>query len=217
MFFNSSKALINFIFERSCMNFSHLKFIHRYCNKSSTGGATSLSIVLVLICVSILNGCSTLNEMPNAQAMLDAKSGSTVTGTATLNRRAGGVLLVVDVNGLPPNHINGFHVHEKGDCSAPDAISAGGHFNPDHVEHGNPRIDSAVHHFGDLPALQSNAQGHAHAEVSLPAASLNVSSAYNLLGRSLVIHRDLDDYVSQPAGNSGPRVACGVIVDGAGH
>lgn len=185
---------------------------HKEQNKHIRKGASSSRVAFTIICISTLAGCATYLGESGVQTKLEPRSGSNVTGKATLTRQAsGGVRLVVDVNGLQPNHVNGFHIHEKGDCSATDGMSAGGHFNPTHGQHGNPTTDMSGRHLGDLPVLQSDAQGHAHAQVTLPTASLDVSNVHNLIGRSLVIHRDPDDYVSQPAGNSGPRVACGVI------
>jgi Cu-Zn family superoxide dismutase len=114
----------------------------------------------------------------------------------------------VQLTGLAPNSEHGFHVHEKGDCSAPDATSAGPHFNPGGAQHGRP--GSGMHHMGDLMNLRADAKGAVSAEVEL--AGLTLSPGPNsIVGRALVVHRDPDDYASQPAGNSGPRIACGVI------
>ena len=197
---------------------SYLTDSNYHSNKSRGGWSGEIVLrMIALICLSGISACATIDQVSDAQALLEPKSGSSVSGTVKLSRLSSGVLLVVDVGGLQPNHMHGFHVHEKGDCSAPDAASAGGHFNPEHTLHGSPMTDSNAHHLGDLPALKSDLQGHAFARITLPTGSLDPANAHNLLGRSLVVHRDLDDYISQPAGNSGPRVACGVILNGVNN
>src|SRR5690242_5708984 len=95
-----------------------------------------------------------------AVAELHPASGSQVTGTVTFTQQGGQVVVVADVQGLPPNSSHGFHIHERGDCSAPDAASAGGHFNPDNHPHGGP--GSPMRHAGDLGNLEANANGRAY-------------------------------------------------------
>jgi Cu-Zn family superoxide dismutase len=109
--------------------------------------------------------------------------------------------------GLTPGE-HGFHVHEVGDCSAPDATSAKGHFNPAGKQHGHH--DGMDRHAGDMPNLKADAQGNASFSGELTLLSLG-SDANGIVGRAVVIHADPDDYRSQPAGNSGKRVACGTI------
>ena len=103
----------------------------------------------------------------------------------------------------------GFHVHERGDCSSADAMSAGGHFNPTSQQHGDPH--SGSHHAGDIPMLQSDANGKAVGSIVLSGVTLTPRPT-SLVGHALVIHSGKDDYVTQPTGNSGGRIACGVIV-----
>jgi superoxide dismutase, Cu-Zn family len=117
------------------------------------------------------------------------------------------VVVRADVAGLTPNREHGFHVHEKGDCSAPDASSAGEHLNPDAKPHGSPQ---GVHHAGDLPSLKADASGVASVSFEVKGSLLG-AGAQDLMGKALVVHADPDDYSSQPAGNSGRRIACGVI------
>ena len=118
------------------------------------------------------------------------------------------VLVRGEVRGLRPNAEHGFHVHEKGDCSAPDATSAGGHFNPGGKPHGSP--SSSERHAGDLPSLKADAAGVATMTFEVKGHLMG-AGATDLLGRALVVHADPDDYSSQPAGNAGTRIACGVI------
>lgn len=146
-----------------------------------------------------------------ATARLAPASGSHVAGTVAFESRAdGGARLVGEVSGLEPGTTHGFHVHEKGDCSSPDAASAGGHFNPGGQPHGDP--DGGMHHAGDLPNLTADAQGVA--KVAIDAPNLMLEGDNTVVGRALVVHRDADDYRSQPAGNSGARLACAVITRG---
>ncbi|MHA6882113.1 superoxide dismutase family protein [Ralstonia pseudosolanacearum] len=146
----------------------------------------------------------------SALATLAPKSGSNVQGTIKLLQQGDNrVAMAVDIAGLPPNGMFGFHVHEKGDCSSPDGMSAGGHFNPTGQPHGDPR--SGPHHAGDIPMLQSDASGKAVGSIVLNGVTLT-PGATSVVGRAVVVHAGMDDYKSQPAGNSGGRVACGVIV-----
>jgi Cu-Zn family superoxide dismutase len=144
-----------------------------------------------------------------ANATLSPASGSAVTGSITLTPDGDGVRLQGQLNGLQPNSTHGFHIHEKGNCSAPDGSSAGGHFNPFGMAHGNPA--GMPHHAGDIPNQTADAQGVAMIDVVVRGISLGTGAADDVLGRSVVVHRDHDDYATQPAGNSGARVACGVI------
>jgi Cu-Zn family superoxide dismutase len=113
----------------------------------------------------------------------------------------GGLHLEVSATGLSPG-VHGFHVHEVGDCSAPDASSAKGHFNPAGKPHGS--------HAGDLPDLTADASGAARLSVDVSGLDLG-DGPNSIAGRAFVIHADPDDRHSQPAGNSGKRIACGVI------
>ncbi len=139
-----------------------------------------------------------------AHADLGPASGSSVSGIVTLIPVAGGVHIEVKASGLTPG-VHGFHVHELGDCSAPDASSAKGHFNPGGKPHGA--------HAGDLPDLKADASGAAHLSADVQGVELGDGST-SILGRALVIHADPDDHKTQPSGNSGKRVACGVIKAG---
>ncbi len=138
----------------------------------------------------------------SARADLGPASGSAVSGAVLVRALpGGGVHLDAKVSGLTPG-VHGFHVHEVGDCSAADASSAKGHFNPTGKPHGS--------HAGDLPDLTADASGSAVLSADVPGLTLD-DSAMSIMGRAFVVHADPDDHVSQPAGNSGKRVACGVI------
>jgi superoxide dismutase, Cu-Zn family len=157
-----------------------------------------------LLVASLLAGCATGMSGSSARATLAARSGSTVAGDVMFTEQSGGLRVEVHATGLSPGE-HGFHIHEIGDCSAPDASSAKGHYNPAGKAHGHHASDNR--HGGDLPNLTADAKGEARFVADLKGLSLN-----EIFGRSVVIHADPDDYQSQPAGNSGKRVACGVIV-----
>jgi Cu-Zn family superoxide dismutase len=130
-------------------------------------------------------------------------------GTLQLAAATGGVQLTGQVTGLAPNSEHGFHIHQTGDCSDPGFKSAGEHFNPDGAMHGAP--DSATHHLGDLPMLKADDKGTANVDALIANATLADGGMHDILGKALVVHAKADDYKTQPSGNSGDRIACGVI------
>lgn len=146
---------------------------------------------------------------PEAQVVLKPTQGHAAVGTITLRAEAGGVRISGELTGLKPGSEHGFHIHENGDCSAPDATSAGGHFNPAAQPHGS--TDAGPHHVGDMPNQRANAEGVADVNALVSDMSLDAGSDKNVIGRALVVHQQPDDYQSQPSGNAGPRIACGVI------
>ena len=160
----------------------------------------SASAVLVAACGSLPT------SQPIAEARLEARSGSTASGTVSFAPAGGKVRVEARLSGLTPG-AHGFHVHEVGDCSAADAASAKGHFNPAGKTHGH---QSGEHHAGDMPNLDADANGNASLVVEVEKMAI-VEGPGGIVGRSVVVHADPDDYKSQPAGNSGKRVACGVI------
>jgi Cu-Zn family superoxide dismutase len=135
--------------------------------------------------------------------------GNTASGSLALTAEVDAVRVSGTIQGLEPNGSFGFHIHEKGDCSAPDATSAGGHFNPEKVDHGNP--EGASHHVGDMPNIESDDQGAAQVDTRSSGATLHSGQPTDVLGKAIVVHEKSDDYTSQPSGNSGSRIACGVI------
>ncbi len=147
-----------------------------------------------------------------ANVTLAATQGHNVTGTISIAPMGEGVHLTGSLQGLPPNGEFGFHIHEKGDCSAPDASSAGGHLNPAGVEHGNPQ--SPPHHAGDISNAKSDAQGVAQINAHVDGLTLGDGGASDVVGKAVVVHEKTDDYKTQPSGGSGARVACGVITAG---
>lgn len=150
------------------------------------------------------------NSLETASATLKPTSGSNVLGTINLRQGQSGLCIEAEVRGLTPNTEHGFHIHAGDNCDTPDAASAGPHFNPTDKPHGQP--ESIHSHAGDLPNLKANDQGVATLTTISPTVSLVAGQANNVLGRTFVVHAEPDDHHSQPAGNSGARVACGVIV-----
>ena len=142
-------------------------------------------------------------------AMLHGTEGNeNVHGFVMFTQDEDGVFVAAHAEGLPANSVHGFHVHEFGDCSAPDATSAGGHFNPHGRDHGGP--DSEARHVGDLGNLHSDENGIAHLEML--DHKLELSGPNSIIGKAVVVHVQEDDLTSQPVGNAGARIACGVIV-----
>ncbi len=142
-----------------------------------------------------------------AIAMLYPTQGNKIAGTVTFTEVADGVQVQAEITGLSPGK-HGFHVHEFGDCSAADASSAGAHFNPTNQPHAAP--DATARHVGDMGNVEADASGAA----KLTYLDHNMSLANDrtsIIGRSVVVHAKADDLKSQPAGDSGARVACGVI------
>ncbi len=137
-----------------------------------------------------------------------ARSGSALGGKATFTElEGGGVRVGVEVTGGEPGK-HGVHVHEKGDCSAPDATSAGEHFNPDGHPHALPA--SEPRHVGDLGNIEVREDGSGHLDIVAPRGTLRAGDARSFLGRSIIVHAKPDDG-SQPSGASGPRIGCGEI------
>jgi superoxide dismutase, Cu-Zn family len=152
----------------------------------------------------------TASPEPSATSLeipLVAKSSSSLDGTATFTELAEGVRVVVEVANVSPGK-HGVHVHEKGDCSAPDAKSAGDHFSPDKHPHALPPHEPR--HLGDLGNLDVGDDGKGRLEIVAPYANLREGDAHSFRGRALIVHAKPDDG-SQPSGNSGERIGCGEI------
>ena len=132
--------------------------------------------------------------------------GNNVSGTITFSKVGNGVQIIADIKGLTKGK-HGFHIHECGDCSAVDGSSAGGHFNPMKMNHGAP-MDN-MRHAGDMGNIEADDQGNAHLDYIDPMMTLEGENS--IIGRSVIIHKGEDDLKTQPTGNAGARVACGLI------
>ena len=144
-----------------------------------------------------------------AHVVLNPASDSDVHGNLALASTGEGVRITGRISGLKPDGTYGFHIHENGDCSAPDASSAGGHFNPTGQPHG--RAGAGPHHAGDMPNQHANADGVANVDVVDRDVALGTGGDTDVLGKAVIVHAKPDDYKSQPSGNAGARIACGVI------
>jgi Cu-Zn family superoxide dismutase len=140
-------------------------------------------------------------------SVLHPTAGNKVSGTVTFTPGADGVQVHAELMGLTPGK-HGFHVHEFGDCSAADASSAGAHFNPTNQPHAGP--DAAARHEGDMGNVDADASGNAKLDYVDHQISLT-NDQQSVIGRSVVVHAKADDLKSQPAGDSGARIACVVI------
>lgn len=144
-----------------------------------------------------------------ATAVLAGTKDSPVRGELRLTEASGGVDIIGEIAGLTVGSEHGFHVHEHGDCSAPDASSAGEHLNPADAAHGGP--GAAEKHLGDIPNLKADEQGRADVNLRIAGATLRDGGPNNLVGKAFVVHAKADDYTTQPSGDAGDRIACGVV------
>jgi len=190
----------------------------------------SMRWITVAALATLAAGCDTLSKGPYAEAQVVGAEGSRVWGRITFHQPEGGsfletsrwnapvagaaadssegkIYIRADINGLPAGREFGIHVHEKGDCSN-NGMAAGGHFNPGGKPHG--RHGTPERHAGDLPNLLSNGEGVAVYSVTSDVLTV-APGPYSVVNRAVVIHEKADDYKSQPAGNSGARIACGVV------
>jgi len=181
----------------------------------------SLGIVFLILMAGGLNACqqtasnnsmtaqeaTSMPKVTHAVAVLYPTQGHGVKGVVHFYQTPEGTRIVADVEGFEPGTVHGFHIHEWGDCSAPDGTSAGGHFNPKNKPHGAP--DSPERHVGDLGNLEADNEGKAHYERIDREVELN--GPYSVIGRGMIVHAQADDFKTQPTGNAGARMACGVI------
>ena len=176
-------------------------------NQAKEKSLKILVTILALFFVALVAQSMAAPKMvPHAIATLHPVGGSQVGGTVTFTKTKEGIKVIADLSGLSPGK-HGFHIHEWGDCSAADGTSAGGHYNPSKQPHGGPM--DKKHHEGDLGNIEAQADGTAHYEAT--DKMLSLEGPNSIVGRSVVVHAGEDDLKSQPAGNSGPRAACGVI------
>lgn len=156
------------------------------------------SLVLLASCAS---------SRPVATATLSPTSGNTASGTVKLRQmKDGSVQVTADLTGVPEG-VHGFHIHDKGDCGD-NGNAAGGHFNPTSMPHAAP--DAASHHAGDWGNVTADASGAVHTMFTTHSISLGMGET-NAVGHAIILHGNPDDLTTQPSGNAGPRIACGVV------
>jgi superoxide dismutase, Cu-Zn family len=161
--------------------------------------------------LALLAGCQTVpTEAPRASAQLQPTKGNKAIGEVIFEQVGDKVRMVAFADRLPGDREFGFHIHEVGDCSN-DGNAAKGHFNPFGKPHG--RFDSPERHAGDLPPLRSNKAGRAKLDTELDIVTLRPGPS-NIIGKAIIVHADPDDFTTQPTGNAGARIACGVIQPG---
>ncbi len=181
-----------------------------------------IATLCLLGATAALAGCMTdMGGKPGHESMAPAPGQAVATlttpagvvvGTARLSQTSGGIRLIVDATGLPPG-THGLHVHTVGRCEAPDFASAGGHWNPTMMKHGKDAPDGP--HNGDLPNLIIGTNGKGHLEGTVPGSLMGGDMALmDTDSAAVVIHATADDYKTDPSGNSGGRIACGVVTPG---
>lgn len=175
-----------------------------------------ITSLFAVVAIALLAGCTVDSDQTpasssatSAHAKLTSTSDSDVQGRLSFVTSGDGVHVTGRISGLKPDSTHGFHIHANGDCSAPDASSAGGHFNPAQQPHG--QAGKGPHHAGDIPNQHANADGVANVDVQVPGVQLGTGSDTDILGRAIIVHAQPDDYTSQPSGAAGARIACGVI------
>jgi len=167
-----------------------------------------LSIVLI---IAVIVGCKTKGnsgDSKNLKITFESKSNSNVAGTATFAEKTGKVIFVANLSGLNP----GIHIHEKSDCSAADGSSAGGHWNPTFKKHGKWGLGE--YHKGDIGNFVADKNGNGSITLTTDEWCIGCEDeTKNILGKGLIVHQGADDFISQPSGNAGARVACSAIIN----
>lgn len=170
-------------------------------------------LTFILISMFVAAGCAHTRG-PMATATLQPTTGNTAKGTVHFTDIGdGNVDVQIDLTAVPPG-VHGFHIHEKGDCGN-NAMNAGGHFNPTSMVHGAP--DAMSHHAGDFGNVTADNNGEVHMHITTHSISLQPGQTTNPVGHAVVLHEKADDLTSQPAGNAGSRIACGVIETTPAH
>ena len=173
-----------------------LAFIACYINGNAQGMNSNMNMPM----------SSSESKAHKAVCVLNSTQGNSVSGTIIFTKTEGGVKVVADLQGLSKGK-HGIHIHECGDCTAPDGASAGGHFNPMSKSHGAPM--DAMRHAGDMGNIEADDMGKAHLEYL--DITITLEGEGSIIGRSVIVHKNEDDLKTQPTGNAGARVACGVI------
>jgi len=168
------------------------------------------NLMIAIFAVTLFFGVTSVQvqaaEPAKAVALLYPTQGNATRGTVYFYPTGQGIRVVAEVTGLTSG-LHGFHIHQFGNCSAPDGTSAGGHFNPTAEPHAGP--DAAHRHAGDLGNLNADNTGSAHYD--RVDSHIQLSGPNSILGRAMIVHAKPDDLISQPTGNAGARAACGVI------
>ena len=170
-------------------------------------------IFSIVLLIAIIIGCKTKGHSADTKSLnitFESKSKSNVTGTVTFIEKMGKVTFIAKLSGLKPG-IHAIHIHEKSDCTAADGSTAGGHWNPTFKKHGQWGVGE--YHRGDIGNFTADENGNGSITLTTDEWSIGgEDETKNILGKGLIVHQDVDDFVSQPTGNAGARVACSAII-----
>ena len=167
--------------------------------------------IILVSTILFLVACKTSVDYKNELNLtLESKSDSKVLGTANFTEKNGIVTFTANMSGLSPG-IHAIHLHEKSDCSSADGSSAGGHWNPTFKKHG--KWGDTEFHKGDIGNFIADANGNGKINFSTSEWCIGCEDeTKNIVGKSIIVHKGSDDFVSQPAGNAGARQACSAII-----
>jgi Cu-Zn family superoxide dismutase len=164
-------------------------------------------LIPISLSLLVFAACASMGSGPDAVATLAPTSGNTATGTVEFSERTdGSVLVTAELRNVPAG-VHGFHIHEKGDCGD-NGNAAGGHFNPSATAHGAP--GTGAHHAGDFGNITADAQGIARTSFTTRSITLD-AGPNSAIGHAVILHANPDDLQTQPTGNAGGRIACGVV------
>lgn len=175
-------------------------------------------ILLIMLCISItLIGCERVYQHPSvpttttpeAKAVIGSSNDSGISGEAVFTQKDDQITLIVDIKNASPG-LHAAHIHEHGDCSAPDGTSAGGHWNPTGVAHG--KWGEGEFHLGDIGNIMVGEDGTGSISLTTDLWEIGTGSDVDVVGKSIIVHAGADDFISQPSGAAGARIGCGVIV-----
>ena len=170
----------------------------------------SISII-AMGCERVRQQAGVLSTVPakQATAMIDALGDSGVTGVAVFTQNGDQITFMAEIQGAMPG-LHAIHIHANGDCSAPDGKSAGGHWNPTDVAHGKWGVGEF--HLGDIGNIAVGEDGIGRITLTTDLWEIGTGSDIDVVGKGIIVHADADDFTSQPSGNAGARIGCGVIV-----
>jgi Cu-Zn family superoxide dismutase len=167
----------------------------------------------IIAFIVLFIGCKTNSNSADSKKLnlvFESKSNSKANGTATFTEKNGTVTFVAKMTGLTPG-IHAIHIHEKSDCSAADGSSAGGHWNPTFKKHGKWGVEE--YHKGDIGNFTADKNGNGNITLTTDEWCIGCGdTTKDILGKGLIVHKDADDFVTQPTGNAGARVACSAII-----
>lgn len=175
------------------------------------GTSVAMTLFAAVNCATGATGTKSAageGSQAKAVAVIASKSDSHVTGAATFSQADGKVTLRLQIEGAEPG-MHAIHLHEKGDCTAPDGTSAGGHWNPAHVDHG--KWGTSPFHRGDIGVFEAGADGKGTLTLTTDLWTIGGAPETDVVGKAVIIHAKTDDFATQPTGNAGGRIGCGVV------